>query len=156
MWKKIGHSILIILPFVFMILLFSQKDKLTNYLSDEMKSQSTSSAQKETRSHLDSIYNYKKNHQMYEITFLEFGAKNCVACKKMEFVLDEVRKEYPGKVNVVFLNILQNQNQQFMRYYGVVAIPTQILLDKNGQEIYRHTGYISFTELRGKFTQFSK
>ena len=156
MWKKIGHSILIILPFALMILLFSQKDKLTSYLSDEMKSQTTPSAQKETRSHLDSLYNYEKNHQMYEITFLEFGAKNCVACKKMEFVLDEVRKEYPGKVNVVFLNILQNQNQQFMRYYGVVAIPTQIQLNKNGKEFYRHTGYISFTELREKLGPFSK
>lgn len=65
----------------------------------------------------------------------------------MEGVMEEVKDAYPQKVQVVFLNILKPENQELMKYYGVAAIPTQVLLDNAGLEYFRHTGYISTEEL---------
>jgi len=69
----------------------------------------------------------------------------------METVMEEVKNDYPQTIQVVFLNILQMENQTMMKYYGVVAIPTQVLLDKNGEEFFRHTGYISYSDLKQHF-----
>lgn len=131
-----------------MILLFSLKDQMNNYLTVEIKSQAETSAQNSIYAVVDSLYNYHSNNQSYQTTLLEFGAKGCIACRKMEFVLEEVRKEYPEKVNVIFLNILYTESQEMMKYYGIAAIPTQILLDQRGKEYFRHTGYYSFKDLR--------
>ncbi|MCK7519964.1 MAG: thioredoxin family protein [Ignavibacteriales bacterium] len=77
-------------------------------------------------------------------------AKGCIACKRMEGVLEEIRQRYPGRVDVVFLNSLLPENQLLMKYFGIATIPTQILLDKTGKEYFRHSGYISTTELEKK------
>jgi thiol:disulfide interchange protein len=156
MWKKFINIVLLILPILFFILLFSQKDKLTNYLSEEIKKQSNTEINNSIDHLVDSLYNYQSNNQSYQLTFLEFGAKGCVACRKMEFVLKEVEEEYPEEIKVTFLNILQTQNQDLMKYFGVVAIPTQVLLDKSGNEFFRHTGYISFSDLEKQFTSSQK
>lgn len=149
MWSKLLNIIFILLAVLFLILLFTQKDKLNNYLSKEIRTQTEKETQNTIKALVDSLYNYQTNNKAYQITFLELGAKGCVACRKMEFVLEEVRMEYPAEVKVVFLNILQAENQELMKYYGVAAIPTQILLDGEGKEYFRNTGYISFSELRG-------
>ena len=151
MWLKILKWLLVLLPLGLMIFLFSQKGKLEQYVSGVIKSQNTTGSLDLSERLIDSLYNHQKNESAYQLTFLEFGAKGCVACRKMEFVLDEVRQEYPGKVKVVFLNILKPQNQDLMKYYGIVAIPTQVLLDDTGEEYFRHTGYYSFEDLRKVF-----
>ena len=65
--------------------------------------------------------------------------------------MDDIRQEYPLKVKVVFVNVLLPENHAQMLYFGVATIPTQVLLDKKGEEYYRHTNYLSFDELRKKF-----
>jgi thioredoxin 1 len=62
--------------------------------------------------------------------------------EKWRALWEEVKLKYPNKVNVVFLNILKPENQTLMKYYGIAAIPAQVLLNKEGVEFYRHTGYI--------------
>lgn len=89
----------------------------------------------------------------YEITFLEFGSTGCSACKRMESVMDEIKEKYPDRVNVIFYNVTYRQNQDFMKYFGVAAIPTQILLDKNGEEFFRHTGYYETKKLIKQINQ---
>jgi thioredoxin 1 len=37
-----------------------------------------------------------------------------------------------------------------MKYFGIALIPTQVLLDKNGEEFFRHAGYFSAVELAGE------
>lgn len=150
MIKKILLWFTFVLIFVFLVILFTQKDKLNKYLSDVIKSQNDIGMQKSMSTQIDSLYNYETNGQTFQVTFLEFGATGCVACRKMEFVLDKTREEYPEKVKVEFLNILKTQNQRMMKYYGIAAIPTQVLLDENGVEYFRHTGFISFNDVRKK------
>ncbi len=126
------------------------KGRMNNYISEMMKSQAGSELMEMGSAYVDSVFNYEENKCEYQLTFLEFGAKGCSACNRMESVLDKVRKEYT-KVNVVFVNVLLPQNQTLMKYYGIAAIPTQVLLNKNGIEYFRHTGYYSYKNLVKEF-----
>lgn len=97
-------------------------------------------------------FNYTLNRQPYQMTFLELGSTGCVECKKMEKVMEEVRVKYKGKVNVVFYNV--RNNKKMTKHFGITLIPVQILLDKNGKECFRHTGFYSFDELSVKFKEY--
>ncbi len=155
MIKKVLPWIVFILLFAMLIIGFSLKDSMNNYLSGMMQKQASPELIKSGNTLVDSLYNYSTNGLNYKITFIEFGAKNCSACKRMEKVLEEVRKKYPGDINVVFLNILKPQSQVFMKLYGIASIPTQILLNETGDEFFRHSGFISFEELEKQYSDNS-
>ena len=70
----------------------------------------------------------------------------------MEEVMTKIKAEYKGKVNVVFINLMEPESKRFFEYYGVATIPTQVLLDKKGKEFFRHTGFYSADELSAHFT----
>ena len=53
--------------------------------------------------------------------------------------------------NVVFPNILKPENQNLTKLFGIADIPTQVLLDKNGKEFFRHTGFYSTEDLEQKW-----
>lgn len=142
-----------VLSIAFFILLFLFKDKLNSYASKVIQEQAGSEIRNSEAAYVDSAYNYAKNGLSYEVTFLEFGAKGCSACKRMESVMTEINEKYPNRVNVVFINILLPENQRLMKYFGVAAIPTQVLLDKESKEFFRHTGYYSAEELEVKFLE---
>lgn len=149
--KKILPLIVFISLIVMVIIGIASKDKLNQYVSSTMANNVTPETVDRAAAYVDSAFNYSKNTLNFEVSFLEFGATGCVACRKMENVMEEVKQLYPDKVNVVFFNILQPENVDLMQYYGVVAIPTQILLDKEGREFFRHTGFIETEQLISKF-----
>jgi len=133
--------------FILIIIGFATKDKLNQYLSKVIANNASPETINSGEALIDSLYNYTENGEKYEITFLEFGAKGCIACRKMEPVMEEIKEMYPDKVNVIFLNVLLPENQNLMEYYGIAVIPTQVFLDKQGKEFYRHSGYIATEEL---------
>ncbi len=145
--KKFITWSFLVLSVLFLVLLFAFKDTLNSYASKAIKAQAGSEIQNSESAFVDSAYNYAKNGLNYEVTFLEFGAKGCSACKRMETVMSDIRAKYPYRVNVVFVNIMLPENQRLMKYYGIAAIPTQVLLNKEGKEFFRHTGYFSTNEL---------
>ena len=140
--------LLIILFFVGLIIF---KGKMNSFLSQTIITQNDPVSVAAVSAHIDSVWNYSKSSDTFEVTFLEFGSKGCSACRRMESVLDEFLQKYPERVNVVFINVLLPENQSLMKFYGVTAIPTQILLNRDGREFFRHSGYISFRDLSGKF-----
>lgn len=150
--RSILKILLLIIPVGLLILLATQKSNLNNYLSQQIKSQIEPEIIKTIGYSIDSLYNYVDNGNLFEYTFLEFGAKGCSACARMEIVMEDIRAEYPNQINVVFYNILFPENVEMMKYYGVSSIPTQILLDRSGKEFFRHSGYYSKSELLSKFT----
>jgi thioredoxin 1 len=137
----------LVLSIAFFVLLFAFKSRLTDCASQLVRAQTDSGIQNIESIKVDSAFNYKKNGLPYEVTFLEFGATGCSACKRMEIVMSDIRKKYPQKVNVVFLNVLLPQNQNLMKYFGIASIPTQVLLNKEGKEFFRHNGYLSTMEI---------
>ncbi|MDA3910143.1 MAG: thioredoxin family protein [Bacteroidales bacterium] len=137
----------ILLSVLFFVALFVFKDKIEDLSSDMIKQQTDSSIISSTEVYIDSVWNYTNNGSDYKMTFLEFGAKNCSACKRMEIVLEEVREKYPNYVKVVFVNVTLPQNQDMLNYFGISMIPTQLFLDEAGNEFFRHTGYYSTEEI---------
>lgn len=147
MIKKVLPWFVFVLFAALLIIAYALKDKMNNYTAELIKQQASPEIISSGEALIDSLYNYSENGLDYSFTFLEFGAKGCTACKRMEKVMEQIRSEYPNRVNVVFNNVLKADQQNLMKMYGIATIPTQILLDKNGKEIFRHTGYISSPEL---------
>ena len=151
MVKKVLPWIIFILLFALLIIGFSLKDNMNSYLSELMQKQASPEIILSGNAVIDSLYNYSENGLKYEITFLEFGATGCSACKRMESVMEEIQSKYPTRVNVVFLNVLKPESQNLMKLFGIAAIPTQVLLNNEAKEFFRHTGYISTAELEKTF-----
>lgn len=147
MLKKIIPWVVVGIFAAVFVVAFALKDTMNNTILEMMKQQASPGLTSSGEALVDSHYNYSKNGAEYEITFLEFGSTGCPACKRMESVMEEVRQKYPQKVNVVFLNILKPENQLLMKYYGIAVIPTQVLLDREGKEFFRNSGYISANDL---------
>jgi thioredoxin 1 len=77
---------------------------------------------------------------------LDFWAEWCGPCKAIAPVLDELARQYEGKLRVVKINI--DQNQQTPRTYGVRGIPT-LMVFKNGKVEATQIGAVG----KGQLTQ---
>ena len=68
---------------------------------------------------------------------IDFFAEWCGPCKMMAPVLDDVAREYQGKLKVVKVDV--DESGEIAARFGVTAMPTFVLV-KNGQETYRRIG----------------
>lgn len=82
-----------------------------------------------------------------KVTFLELGSVGCIPCDKMQPVLEEIAEEYQGQVEVIFYDLKTPAGKPYIQEYKVRAIPTQVFLDKNGNEYFRHLGFFSKEEV---------
>ena len=78
-----------------------------------------------------------------KVTFIELGSVKCIPCKMMKPILEEIKKEYKGQVKVIFYDVWTSEGRPYGQKYGVRAIPTQVFLDKDGKEFFRHMGFLS-------------
>ena len=83
---------------------------------------------------------------------LDLGADKCIPCKMMAPILEELRREYEGRFNVVFIDVWKDPSAG--REYGVRIIPTQIFFDAAGKELFRHEGFFSKEDILGKWKEF--
>lgn len=82
---------------------------------------------------------------------LDLGSVSCIPCKMMAPILEELKKEYAGRMQVVFIDVLANPDVG--RRYGIKLIPTQIFFDASGKELWRHGGFISKEDILGKWKE---
>jgi thioredoxin 1 len=75
------------------------------------------------------------------VTMVDLGAGKCIPCKMMAPILEKLKKEYAGKVALIFLDV--KKEPSLIERYGISAIPTQIFFDKNGRGVLRHRGFMS-------------
>lgn len=75
---------------------------------------------------------------------VDYWAEWCGPCKSLAPILDEVAKEYAGKIKVMKLNI--DENQDTPRKFGVRGIPT-LMLFKNGSVEAQKVGALSKSQL---------
>lgn len=75
---------------------------------------------------------------------VDYYAPWCAPCIKMKPMLEEVAKEYAGKVKVIRLDIAENKN--LAQELNIVEIPILKLFVK-GKEAWTHQGYIEKAEL---------
>jgi len=71
------------------------------------------------------------------IKVLDFWAEWCGPCKFMEPMIEELEKEFKGKVEFEKINV--DENQELTAKHGVMSIPTYII-EKDGQELERIIG----------------
>jgi thioredoxin 1 len=74
------------------------------------------------------------------VTMIDLGATECVPCKMMAPIIEELKKEYTGKADIIFIDVWKNPDQA--RKYGIRAIPTQIFYDAEGKEVHRNVGFM--------------
>lgn len=88
----------------------------------------------------------KQNSQI-KVTFIELGSVNCVPCRMMQPIMKEIEKEYGDQVKVVFYDVWTQDGRPYAQQYRIRVIPTQVFLDANGNEYFRHEGYFPKEEL---------
>jgi len=79
------------------------------------------------------------------VTFIELGSTKCIPCQKMEPILKAIEQEYSDQIRVVFYDVWQDKTPG--KKYGIRLIPTQVFLDKNGNEFFRHEGFFPKEEI---------
>jgi thioredoxin 1 len=82
---------------------------------------------------------------------VDLGADKCIPCKMMAPILEELRQEYKGKLEVTFIDVWKNQDAG--RQYGIRLIPTQIFFDASGKELYRHEGFFAKEDILAKWRE---
>jgi thioredoxin 1 len=76
---------------------------------------------------------------------VDVGADQCIPCKAMVPVLEDLRREYAGRLQVDFIDAWKHPEQA--EPFNVYGIPVQIFLDPSGRELYRHVGFFSKDEI---------
>ncbi len=76
---------------------------------------------------------------------VDFWASWCGPCRQLAPVIDELAKEYKGKVTVGKLDTEENNTTPAK--FGITAIPT-IILFKNGQAVNKMIGVKSKKDLK--------
>jgi thiol-disulfide isomerase/thioredoxin len=69
---------------------------------------------------------------------IEFARPLCPICKEMEGVLLEIKARYRDRLEVRFA--YRETDEYLFKKYGIVIVPTQVILDAAGREVYRHEG----------------
>ena len=82
---------------------------------------------------------------------VDVGADQCIPCKMMIPVLEELRTEYAGRLRVEFVDAWKNPAAA--EAYNVYAIPTQIFYDATGKELFRHEGFFAKEDILTKWKE---
>ena len=92
---------------------------------------------------VDTVLNNAKKEG--KAVMLELGSVGCIPCEQMKPVMEKLRTNYKGKLEVLFVDVRKDRDSS--RKFGVFAIPTQVFLDKNGKEFHRHMGFYGYEEI---------
>jgi len=83
----------------------------------------------------------------YKVTFIELGSVRCIPCQQMQPIMKSIEQKYGTQVKVVFHDVWTEAGAPYAKQYGIEAIPTQVFLDKDGKEYFRHVGFFPEEEL---------
>ncbi|MEK9721193.1 MAG: thioredoxin TrxA [Quisquiliibacterium sp.] len=75
---------------------------------------------------------------------VDFWAEWCGPCKMIAPILDEVSRDYDGRLQIAKVNV--DENQALPAKFGVRGIPTLILF-KNGAQVATKVGAVSKSQL---------
>lgn len=84
-------------------------------------------------------------------SLVDFGSTGCRPCDMLAPILETLKEKYAGKVNVLFVHV--GQEQILAARYGIQTIPMQFFYDKDGKEVFRHTGFWAQAEIEKKLAE---
>ena len=82
---------------------------------------------------------------------VDLGADKCIPCKMMAPMLEELKAEYKGRLEVAFIDVWKKPDEA--KKYGIKIIPTQIFYDASGKELFRHEGFFSKEDILAKWKE---
>jgi thioredoxin 1 len=82
----------------------------------------------------------------------DFGSVNCLPCKTMKEILDPMMVDYKGKVDIRIINVYEDKERT--QQFRIVTIPTQVFIDAEGKELFRHIGVYPRDSIVAKFKVF--
>ena len=71
---------------------------------------------------------------------VDLGAGKCIPCKAMAPILEGLKAEYAGRMDVQFIDVWKDPDAG--KAYGISIIPTQIFYGADGKELARHQGFM--------------
>ncbi len=80
---------------------------------------------------------------------VDLGAGKCIPCIRMAPILEALRVDYAGAVDVQFIDVWKNPKAA--RPYGIQLIPTQVFFDRTGRERFRNVGFFSREQIEQVF-----
>jgi thioredoxin 1 len=80
---------------------------------------------------------------------VDFWAAWCGPCKMIAPIVEELAKDYAGKLKVCKLNV--DENNQTAAQFGIMSIPT-LMLFKGGKPVERLIGYMPKAKLVEKLS----
>jgi len=72
---------------------------------------------------------------------IDLGSHSCVPCRMMAPILEELKATYSDLFETEFIDV--SRYPEMARFYRIRVIPTQIFLDADGNEQFRHEGFLS-------------
>ena len=96
---------------------------------------------------LEPVANAAAVDTSYQVIFVELGSDKCIPCKMMKPVMDAIETKYSGRVKVVFHDVWTEAGKPYSEKYGINVIPTQVFLDKENNEFFRHEGFFPEEEI---------
>jgi len=142
------------------------KDQIKQYLVDQKRQEAVNShiaaAGERYQIDVDKTWTAKQNsaamdnpidkaRQSGKPTMVDLGADGCRPCDMMTPILEELKKAYAGKVNILFVHV--RKEQVLAARYGVQSIPVQIFFDKDGREVFRHVGFFPNDQITAKLAE---
>ncbi|HPD31474.1 MAG TPA: thioredoxin family protein [Phycisphaerae bacterium] len=82
---------------------------------------------------------------------VELGAGKCQACKAMAPIIEQLRKEYAGKIEVESIDVIEDRERA--RQIDFNLIPSQVFFDADGKELWRHEGFMPKDQIVAKFKE---
>ena len=64
-------------------------------------------------------------------------------------ILDELRRDYGSQLEVLFYDIYERRDMA--EAYQIRVIPTQVFLDAEGKEFFRHQGFYPKDDILAQF-----
>lgn len=92
---------------------------------------------------IDDVLNKAKKEG--KAVMLELGSVGCIPCEQMKPVMEKLNTIYRGRLEVIFIDVRKDRDNG--RKFGVAMIPTQVFLDKSGNEFHRHIGFYGYEEI---------
>ena len=96
--------------------------------------------------------NFEQTVKNYPLVVVDCWAAWCAPCRAIAPIVDQLAKDYTGKVVFGKLNV--DENPETAQRFGIMAIPT-LLVMKDSKEVDRIVGVLPKSELEGKINSFA-
>ena len=84
-------------------------------------------------------------------TLLELGSHSCSSCKAMKPVLADLQSAHKGALTVESVDVWEHR--EVAEQHHVRTIPTQIFISAAGEELFRHTGFLSRADIEARWAE---